>query len=321
MHLSVSQLLLTPWMMGVMTTAVKLRVFSILSHGEMTAKEIADEAGSITERLEPLLEACACMSLLNKNNDKYENTYFSAIYFVEGRKHYVGDFLELMHYESLQWFRLAKIIKGETNEKINIPYFEYNHKTFITAMNCLGHLGEAEAMCDFADLSGCRKMVDAGGGSGLYSIALCRRYPKLQSTIFDLKETIEVTQEFISKNAVKDRITLQKGDFLKDDFGTELDAVLMSDMVYGELEAEKVLKNAWNSLKPKGKLIVRGYYSDVDKTKSLFGSLFRVKQLLDNWERPILNLAGLEKIVEKTGFTIKQISPLTEFSFALLGEK
>ena len=50
-------------------------------------------------------------------------------------------------------------------------------------------------------------MIDAGGGSGLYSVTLCQKYPELHSTIVKLKDTLVVTKEMI-------RIEKKKGELL-----------------------------------------------------------------------------------------------------------
>ena len=130
--------------------------------------------------------------------------------------------------------------------------FVCKHKTFIKGMNNLGMLGEADALKDIVDLSGCKKMIDAGGGSGLYSIILCRAYPELQSTILDRSETLEVTKELIGPYKEKDRITLVEGDFTKDPFGEDIDAVLLSDVIYSDQEGRAALENSWKSLRPGG---------------------------------------------------------------------
>jgi predicted nicotinamide N-methyase len=255
MKTSISDILLAPWITGVITAAIRLKIFSI-----MTAEEIAKECETITNYQKTLLDACVSLGFLEFENDKYRNSHFSLVYFVEGQRFYVGDFLKLVNDESLQWFQLPDIIRG--NEKTNkeLPYIRSDYKTFITAMNCLGILGEAEALKDMVDLSECKRMVDAGGGSGLYSIALCQKHPELHSTILDVKDTLAVTKEMIANRQEKRRIELREGDFLKDSLGDNVDVVLLSDVIYEESTAKIVLRNAWESLIQKGVLIIRGYY-------------------------------------------------------------
>jgi predicted nicotinamide N-methyase len=188
-------------------------------------------------------------------------------------------------------------------------------------MNNLGSLGEAEALKDAVDLSGCKRMVDAGGGSGLYSIALCQKYPGLHSTILDVKDTLVVTQEMIGDRKERDQIDLHEGDFLKDALGDNLDVVLLSDVIYEESTARIVLRNAWDSLSQDGKLIIRGYYADPEKSRPLFGALFAFKGLVDNAQRKIMTITNLAEIVQETKFRIIKAAPLTEFSFVVISKK
>ena len=321
MKVSISDILLAPWTTGVITTAIRLKIFSILSDLELTVEEVASKCEAIPNFLKPLLDACNSLKILEFENGKYRNSHFSLVYFVEGQRFYVGDFLKLVNDESLQWFQLPDIIRGVEKTNKERPYIRSDYKTFITAMNCLGTLGEAEALKDMVDLSGCKKMVDAGGGSGIYSIALCQKYPELHSTIIDVKDTLAVTKEMIADQQEKRRIDLQEGDFLKDSLGDNLDVVLLSDVIYEESTAKIVLRKTWDSLIQNGLLIIRGYYADPEKSKPLFGALFAAKQLVDNAQKTIMTISMLEENVRESGFKIIKVTPLTEHSFALIGRK
>jgi len=321
MKISISDILLAPWITGVITSAIRLEIFSILSDRELTVEEIASKCEAVPNHLKPLLDACTSLGILESENDTYRNSHFSLVYFVEGQRFYVGDFLKLVNDESLQWFQLPDIIRGVEKTNKERPYIRSDYKTFITAMNCLGALGEAEALKDMVDLSGCKRMVDAGGGSGLYSVALCQKHPELHSTIIDVKDTLAVTKEMIADRQEKRRIDLREGDFVKDSLGDNVDVVLLSDVIYEESTAKIVLRNAWNSLIQNGVLIVRGYYADPEKSRPLFGALFAAKQLVDSAQKRIMTISMLEENVREIGFRMIEVTPLTEHSFALVGRK
>ena len=321
MKANISDILLAPWITGVIITAIRLKIFSILSDRELTVEEIASKCEAIPNRLKPLLDACKSLGILEFERDKYKNSHFSLVYFVEGQRFYVGDFLKIINNESLEWFRLPDLIRGKEKKIIELPELKSDYKTFITAMNSIGQLGEAEALKDMVDLSGCKSMTDAGGGSGLYSVALCQKYPDLHSTILDVEETLAVTRELIADRQEKKRITLQEGNFFKDPLGDNLDAVLLSDVMYGDHDAKILLKKAWDSLARNGVLIVRGYYADVKRSGPLFGALFAVKLMVDDPQRKIMTISILEKNVREIGFKISKVTPLTEYSFVLIGEK
>jgi len=318
---NVFDILLAPWITGVITTAIRLKIFSVLSDRELTADEIAIECKTIPQYQKTLLDSCVSLGLLEFEYNKYMNSHFSRVYFVEGERFYVGDFLKLVNNESQQWFQLPDIIRGKEDKIKEHPYLRSDYRTFIMAMNCLGILGEADALKEMVDLMDMKKMVDVGGGSGLYSVALCQKYPELHSTILDVKETLEVTQEMLANRPENSRIDLRECDFLKDSLGEELDIVLLSDVIYEEAKAKIVLRKAWDSLIEKGILIIRGYYADPVNTKSLFGALFAVKHMVDNAQRKIMTISILENNIKDIGFTISKVRPLTEHSFVLVCRK
>lgn len=321
MKTTISDILLAPWKTGVLITAIRLNVFSILSDQELTVEELSSKCDANPNRLKPLLDACISLGFLEFANKKYKNSYFSLIYFVEGQRCYVGDFVKIVNNESLQWFQLPELIRGKDKKNIVLPDLTFDYKTFILAMNSIGQLGEAEALKDMVDLSGCRKMTDAGGGSGLYSVVLCQKYPALKSTILDVKDTLVVARELIVDRPESKQIVLKEGNFLKDPLGENLDAVLLSDVMYGDSDAKILLQNAWNSLIRNGVLIVRGYYADAERSGPLFGALFAVKNLVDDPQRKIMTISMLEKNVIEIGFEIIRVNPLTEYSFVLIGKK
>ena len=317
---TVFDLLITPWKTSVLTTAVRLKIFTILSDKSMSVEALSSRCQSRPYFLKPLLDACVGMGLIELKGDQYLNTHSSRVYLVEGEPHYVGDFIELMYNESHKWDQLYEIVKnGEkcTDEQNTAE----EHRTFIKGMNNLGMLGEVDALLHAVDLSGCRLMVDAGGGSGCYSVALCQKYPVLESTILDKSETLVITREMISTHKERERITLRASDITKDPFGDKIDVVLLSDVIYGESEAEPVLQNAWDCLVDDGILIVRGYYTDPAGVKPLLGALFVLNQLVFDPERKWLTMASLQEKIKDAGFSITKASPLTEHSFIIIAEK
>jgi hypothetical protein len=298
MRITISEILLAPWITGVITAAIHLRIFSILSDRELTVEQIAAECQAVSPCLRPLLDACVGLKLLEFENDRYCNSHFSLVHFVEGQRLYVGDFLKVVNAESLQWFQLPDLVRGKEKRMEELPYVRSDYETFVKAMDNIGNLGEAEALRDVIDLSGCKRMIDAGG-----------------------KDTLAVTKEMIASRQGKERIDLREGDFLRDPLGEDVDVVLLSDVIYEESMARVVLRNAWNSLAQDGVLVIRGYYADPERSRPLFGALFAVKELVDAPQRKTMTISALEKNVREIGFRAIGVAPLTEFSFVLVGRK
>ena len=321
MRISVADLLMAPWTVQVVFTAVRLNLFTILAERTMTVEEIASQCGATPNRLESLLNVCASMGLVVLEEGKYFNSHFSRIHLVEGEPRYVGDFIKHQHDIANKWDGLLTAVAGKASPEADQATDAAFHKTFIKAMNNLGMLGEAEALRNVVDLDGCQEMVDVGGGSGLYSVILCQKHPELRSTILDRRETLSITKDMIAGYKEAQRITLREADYTRDDFGEEVDVVLLSDVIYDESKAAPVLKKAWNCLRGNGILVVRGYYSDPAKSNPLFGALFVLNMLLFDPESKTMTISSLEKQIREVGFTITRVAPLTERSTLIVARK
>lgn len=314
---SISELMAAPWKIRVIFTAIELNIFSLLSDKTLDAEELAAQCEAVSHQLKPLLDALVSMDLLHFRDNAYRNTEFSQTHLVEGQPHYLGDLVQLHADESRHWEKLIDIIRGSRKRRSE----DDRYRTFIKAMDNLGRLGEADALINSVDLTGKSRMVDAGGGSGLYSIALLRQYPELVSTILDRKETLDITRELIAPYPEKDRIRLKEADITRDVFDNGQEVILLSDVVYEEDTARTILKNARNSLHDSGILIIRGYYSDPDNTRPLFGALFALGQLVFDSGRKVMTISSLQKNVLDAGFDIEKMTRLTERSFLLVARK
>lgn len=318
MNDSIFDLVIAPWKTAVLNTAIRLKIFTVLSDRQMGAKELATQTNADEIALQTVLNALVCMGLLQFERGKYQNSRLSRIYFIEDEPHFVGDFIQLLSNESSKLNKLFSIVSED--KEISYDSTE-SHRTFIKAMNNMGMLGEADALINCVNLNTCQNMIDAGGGSGIYSIAFCQKYPELKSKILDSHDTLTVTRAYISKNEMNERIELQECDITKDKLGENIDTVLLSDVTYDENEAEEILLNVWRCLRAKGQLIIRGYYFDHQNSNPLFGALFMVNQLVINSDRKILTLHALKEVIVKTGYIIKKASPLTERSFIIIATK
>lgn len=85
------------------------------------------------------------------------------------------------------------------------------------------------AIASLSQFKNAKKLLDLGGGHGLYAIAFAQLNPNLDVSIFDLPHVAEITRDFIKRYRMKDRIKVIAGDFTKDDIGNGYDIIFASD--------------------------------------------------------------------------------------------
>jgi hypothetical protein len=77
------------------------------------------------------------------------------------------------------------------------------------------------------DFGTARKMLDLGGGHGLYSIAFTGQNENLKAFVFDLPQVTEHTKKYAEKYRT-DQVDVIPGNFFTDDIGSEYDMIFSS---------------------------------------------------------------------------------------------
>jgi hypothetical protein len=290
----------------VLQTANSLDIFTILSEEATTAEEISRRLKSESKMTEKLLIACAAMGLLEMEGGKYRNTQFAKEYLVRGGRLYQGDMITHSRTTWKFWEGLEEAIFFGAFDIVRGPQ---ERRNFIMAMHNNAVAGRAAMFLEAVDMSGRKKLFDAGGGAGSYSIAACRCYPGLKAIVFDLPETIAIAKEVVAKEQMQDRITFQEGNWDADDFGEGNDVVLLSEVMHGaDSQAEMKLKKAYDSMTAGGLVVIQEFLINDEKTGPLIPALFNMmvgayskRELLGIIEWAGFTEAGLAASDEKIG--------------------
>lgn len=122
---------------------------------------------------------------------------------------------------------------------------------FNEAMEAKAH-GQVAAIVGAYDFSGFRVISDIGGGRGHLLRAVLERSPAARGVLFDLPRVIDE-----SKSLASDRLTLQAGDFFKDELPA-CDAYLLMDIIHdwNDEESEEILKAIRRAAQPNAKLLL-----------------------------------------------------------------
>jgi SAM-dependent methyltransferase len=90
----------------------------------------------------------------------------------------------------------------------------------------------APALVAAAPLDGARRLLDVGGGTGIYAIAYLQRHPALRAAVWDRPEVLRVAAEFAAEAGVADRLDLVPGDMFADPVPDGADAMLLSNILH-----------------------------------------------------------------------------------------
>lgn len=120
------------------------------------------------------------------------------------------------------------------------------------------HQDLAEKVADILDMTGVRRLMDFGGGSGVVSMALLRKHPRLTSTIVDMENVCVAGREIAAEEGLSNRISYHPADFDIDRFPTGFDMILQCDVAVYKPE---LFQKLYNSLKPGGRMVFVDHFS------------------------------------------------------------
>ncbi|HVA46340.1 MAG TPA: methyltransferase [Pirellulales bacterium] len=90
----------------------------------------------------------------------------------------------------------------------------------------------APVLAERLSLAGARLLVDVGGGSGMYAVALLRRFAKLRAVVWDRAEVLKVARELGEAYGVSDRLECRAGDMFSDPVPDDADCLLLSNVLH-----------------------------------------------------------------------------------------
>jgi SAM-dependent methyltransferase len=293
----------------VILTAFELDVFSALGDGKRMSLEVARRRKASPRGMDRLLNALCALGLLTKKNGRFANTPFSKKYLVKGRPDFLAG---LGHTVDMwtSWSTLTRaVIRGKTVLDRESSRRQGNRlKDFIAAMDQRA-AAQAQAVIKRIDLTGVRKTLDIGGGSGAYSIAFERAKRDIRATIFDLPDVIPLARAYVKKSRAAGKVDFIEGDFRRDGFGGGYDLILLSAIIHMNslLENLRLFKKAAQALKPGGQLVIQDYIMNEDRTRPDQGALFALNMLArteagdtytEREVRTLMKKAGLSRIAK-----------------------
>ena len=116
----------------------------------------------------------------------------------------------------------------------------------------------APVLAERVPLSQATKLLDIGGGTGIYSIACVKRHPHLRAVVWDRPEVLKVAREFAEAADVAERVELVAGDMFTDTPPAGCDVYLLSNILHDwdVPECKKIIDRLATALPDGGRLMI-----------------------------------------------------------------
>lgn len=301
-------------------TALELDIFTAIGEGATSAR-VASRVNANPRATEILLNALVALGLLTKQGRQYRNTAESERFFTQRSTDNHRD--GLLHVANIwhHWSTLTEVVRGGRRVPGAGDDTAQGTWDFIAAMQQNAG-NRAPAVVKALSTEGIRRILDLGGGSGIYSIAFAKASPAIQCDILDLPEVVPLTSEYVRKARVSAQVTVRAGDMLHDELGSGYDLVMLNAIchMFSADQNKSLFLRARRALDPNGRLAVQDFILNPDKASPLHAALFSVNMLVGTDAGACYSEAEYTDWMKRAGFAKVQRIVLPGPSNLIVGQ-
>ncbi len=249
----------------VLVALVELDILKRLLDGPQTAANLALNRGIPTDRMERLLRAAVALKLLRrKRNGSFALARRgAAILGVPG--------LPAMIQHNQAFYRdmadPVALLRGEDETNLQrfwpyvfgqAPEIEPDVAARYSDLMAQSQVLVAQDTLRMLSLKGVTRLLDVGGGTGVFLSHALRQHPDLQAMLFDLPQVLPAAEGFIARSGLSDRLTFCPGSFRTGDLPEGADAVSLIRVLYDHDDASVValIEKIFAYLPAGGRLII-----------------------------------------------------------------
>lgn len=297
------------WESAAFMSAVELGAFTAIAEGHDSIETAAAAMDIEPVNAERLLVVLTAMELLTRKGDRFANAPDVDRFLVRGKPTYAGPWMLFGKPRWNAWGELSghlKVRKGDQrllgmyDETFTVERArEYHQATYSIGM------GAARRFHRQVDLSGRKKIMDLGGGSGCYCIVAAQTYPEIRGQVLDLPPVVVVTREYVEENGVAAQVSASPCDFTRDPLPTDADVAIMASNLpqYDREVIAGVVRRVHDALLPGGEFHLIGEMIWSDGTGPLAPALWGLSEAVSHSAGLAHSEADCVGYFEAAGFT------------------
>jgi len=306
---------------GAVVAADDAGIFAALNDGPATIQELAGKLDLDERATGVLLRLLAAHGLVVFRNDSFDLTLDARLYLLKSSPFYWGP---MLHVGVSSWHRdtlMAKLSqKGSADAvgPLGTPKISGDGRSIDdwasgsislerardVAMRMHSHsLPAAVGAAKLYDFTGIQKILDVGGGSGCFMIAMAQALPHLRCTIMELPAMCEVAKSYIDSGEVSERVDTIAVDMFRQPWPRGYDAVFFSNIWHdwNFRTCRWLAERTYEALPPGGRIMLHEMLLDNTGNGQKTAAAFSMLMLLATQGQQFTS-EELRSILEDAGF-------------------
>lgn len=249
-----------------LSVALELKIFEALLEQPSSPEMLAQRLRCNLRGLRALLPFLMSIGFLQRRGGEYHLAEAARHYLIESSPFYWGGVFKRLSGTILPHKLLLETLRNERGAAgVRRPAdgwesgeMDMDLAREVTAFMHSHSMAAAVGMTHTCDFSGVRTLLDVGGGSGCFSIALANAFPGLRCTVMELPAICELARGYIENAGVGGRVDTVSVDMFRQDWPQGYDALFFSNIFHDwSLETcAELSARAFDALAPGGRIFL-----------------------------------------------------------------
>ncbi|MBS5957307.1 MAG: methyltransferase domain-containing protein [Clostridiales bacterium] len=288
-------------------SGLRLHIFTELEGWE-TPASVAARTGLNERNVSLFLNALASIGMLEKDGTRFRNTPESNEFLNETSPLYLGECL-LFRENMMSLHSIDEKVKNgpdiqTLHQNVGAEVYDFCEMARVTVPEM--YTGRVQSLLAavkelFIDRQP-GKILDLGGGSGVFAMELVAAFPESKGVVFEHPKVTALPRRLITERGLSSRIEVMEGDFNKDGIGEDYDLIIASGVLdFAKDYLDSFLEKLKHALSANGYLYIVTHEVSEDYQNPPESILGWLSSHLDGLDL-LLTKNTIEKALMKHGF-------------------
>jgi ubiquinone/menaquinone biosynthesis C-methylase UbiE len=303
--------------------ANEVGLFAALADSSATLDDLAKRTGVPRRTLRIVADAMVSLGFLERQGDQYRNAQVSST-FLSGRT--PMDLRPALRYwNRLNYQRWAKLEEAVRTGKAVFGDFAFTadeQQLYSEGVEAIT-AGTVRALAATYDFTRHRKLLDLGGGTGSFALAVLRQHHHMEATLFDMPAVAALARQRLAGNPLATRLRIVEGDFFTGPLPDDPDAILIANVLHNFLPERNraLLRRVAASAPDAARLLLVDFWTDPTHTEPLTAALMAGAFLLVTGEGDVYSAEEVRDWLQATGWRMLERRPLAGPTSLIVAER
>lgn len=299
--------------------ASELGLFEALADGPTSIDEAASATGLDAARLQVVADANVALGFIERSESGYINSPVAQAFLAGQSPADMRPLLSFWNRVSYpMWARMEETVRTGHGHAPDFSALDpESQRVFSVGVEAISR-PTAEALAETYDFTQHRRVLDVGGGTGSFLLAIQQRCPNLGLTLFELPGGADVARGRLAGHD----IGVVAGDMFRDALPPDHDAAIVANVVHvlSPKENVELLRRLRRSLEPGGRVLLVDFWLNAERTTPTVAALISGEFMTITGTGRSYAAAEATAWLEQTGYRFVEQTPLSGPQSLIVGE-